>query len=162
MRQFVTRLLTASKEANNYIRHVQEQFYNLLQKSYRQEDLPPQFQQTLDRALKDITRDLGHLQGFVDRVATLGDNVKNKDNETETFQATTVEQAVEIQKLRNELDRVNLALSQSDKTNEDVQGTYQEVLVCLKEQNQELQKKLKVRARSVYIFDNRNNRLTCE
>lgn len=149
----VTWRLTVFQEAHKYIRHVQEEIFNLLQKSYQQEGLPPPFQKNLDRALKELTQDLGNLQGFVDRVASEGDRVKNKDNESQTFQATAGMQAVEIERLRSNLEQLRLALSQAEKTNEEVQQSYQNVLVSLKEQNEETRKQLKVCAH--LVFDSR-------
>ncbi|OIW27951.1 hypothetical protein CONLIGDRAFT_455863 [Coniochaeta ligniaria NRRL 30616] len=131
------------QEANKYIRHAQEQIFNLLQKTYQQEGLPPQFQQGLDRALKNLTQDLGNLQGFVDRVASEADHAKNKDNESQTFQATAGMQAVQIERLRSRNEELRMSLTRAEKNNEEVQQSYQHVLVSLKEQNERSQQQLK-------------------
>lgn len=78
-------------------------------------------------------------------MATEADRAKNKDNESQTFQATAGMQAVEIERLRSNLEQLRLALSQAEKTNEEVQRSYQDVLVSLKEQNEKTQTQLKVR-----------------
>lgn len=144
----ITRWLTTPKEANKYIRHVQEQIFHLLQKTYQQDGLPTKFQENMDRALKDLTQDLGNLQGFVDRVASEADRVKNKDNESQTFQATAGMQAVEIERLRSQVEELCLTLSRAEKNNEEVQQSYQHVLVSLKEQNERNLQQLKVRTLS--------------
>lgn len=123
---------------------MQEQIFHLLQKTYQQEGLPTKFQENMDRALKDLTQDLGNLQGFVDRVASEADRAKNKDNESQTFQATAGMQAVEIERLRSRVEELRLTLSRAEKNNEEVQQSYQHVLVSLKEQNERNLQQLKV------------------
>lgn len=131
---------------------MQEQIFSLLQKTYQQEGLPEQFQHNLDRALKDLAQDLGNLQGFVDRVALEADRAKNKDNESQTFQATAGMQAVEIERLRSRVEELRLSLSRAEKNNEEVQQSYQDIIVSLKEQNERNQNQLKVRIRPHFFL----------
>lgn len=116
----------------------------LVQRAYQQETLPPQFQQEFDHGLKLITQDLGNLSGFVDRVASEADQAKNKDNESQKFQATAGVQAVEIEGLRNDVEQLQRALSGAEKSNVEVQQTYQNVLLSMEAQKKQDQEKLKV------------------
>ncbi|KAB5585465.1 hypothetical protein GE09DRAFT_1048585 [Coniochaeta sp. 2T2.1] len=130
------------EEADKYIRHVQEQIFTIIRRTYETEGLPHKFFQNLDRALKQLTQDLGNLQGFVDRVATEADKAKNKDNESQTFQATAGMQAVEIERLRSSCEQLRLSLSGSEKNNEEIQETYQNIILSLQQQYERAQHKV--------------------
>jgi hypothetical protein len=140
-RNTAAQVLTKLQQANMYIRYIQQQIFILLQKSYHQEGLAPEFKIGLDQDLKALTQSLGNLQGFVDRIAAEADRAKN-NNESQTFQATAGMQAVEIERLRSNLEKLQLQLSQAERSNVDVQGSYQEVLLTAKEQNEQLKMQL--------------------
>jgi len=120
--------------------------YKLVQTTYREESLPAQFKQELDRALKSLTQDMGNLSGFVDKVAKEADQAKSKDNESQTFQATAGMQAVEIERLRSQVEELGMALGQAEQHNEEVQRSYQNVLLSVEEQKQRDHQQLKVRS----------------
>lgn len=125
---------------------MQEQVYKLIQTTYQQTSLPPQFQQELDQTLKDLARDLGNLSGFVDRMAMGADRARDFEEERQRIQATAGMQAVEIERLRGQVESLRLRLSAAEKNNEEVQNTYQHVLLTMEDQNKRDQEKLKVRS----------------
>jgi regulator of replication initiation timing len=106
--------------------------------------VPSRFKEEIDGSLRNLVSDLGNLSGFVDRLAAEADSAKNQDNERQQIQATAGMQAVEIERLRNQVETLRLRLSGAEKNNEEVQKTYQDVLASKKEQSEMLQEKLKV------------------
>lgn len=123
------------------MRQVQEQILKIHQAIYQQAGLPPRFAQELDTSLKELGQDVGRLGNLVDGVRL---DTGRKDAECQRLQATAGMQAVEIERLRSELDAIKMKLGAADKSNEEVQTTYQAMLLSYEQRNKRLEDELEV------------------
>lgn len=115
--------------------------YKISQNTFRHEGLPPDFAQDIDGALKDVGRDLGRLAGLVEKVSM---ECAKMEAERQQIQATAGVQAVEIERLRAQLEALRMGLSAAEKHNDEVQSTYQSILLTKEEQNKRNHEQLQV------------------
>jgi hypothetical protein len=120
---------------------VQEQIFKINQAIYQQAGLPPQFAQETDSALKELGQDVGRLGSLVDGVRL---ETGRKEAEYQRIQATAGMQAVEIERLRSEVETLQMRLSAAEKNNEEVQNTYQKVIQSMEQQKTQILEELQV------------------
>jgi hypothetical protein len=136
------------QEASRSVRHIQERIYKINQAVYQQAGLPSQFAHGIDGALKELGQDVVRLGSLVDEIRS---NTGKKDTDLQKVQAAAGMQAVEIERLRSELETVRMRLGASEKNNEEVQSTYQGVILSMEQKHrarlEQLQEQLQVSSR---------------
>lgn len=108
---------------------------------HKQAGLPDQFADRLEFELSETGQNLGKVTTAVDN---LGRHLEGKMTEFDRVQATAGLQAVEIERLRQDVEKARMEAQSAEQSSAEMQKTYQDVIRSMDTQLRADQAKIKV------------------
>lgn len=131
----------ALKSAHFHIRLSHQRVHGIIQAARQHSGLPQEFADQLDFDLKETSKGIVRVNLAVDSLARA---LELKAIECDRIQATAGLQAVEIERLKHEIETARRETQSAEKNNEEIQTTYQGVLRSMEDQARLDQDKIKV------------------